>query len=277
MALIGAAAAVGALQACVAGNGREDVAVQRLLTRVCEKALECGCPVLQYDIDNQPLECGSWPPDDLGFDSLHDAGQAFDPACVEPWTSWVDELSCQAPAPPRYADLCPLYHGTLRVGEACEQSSLVDTDCHAGLFCIAGTCRDPLRTRFGGQDEPCDLDRRCDDGLGCVSSVCQRLPGPGEFCLEGYLCNAESRCGYDLCVALPGPGERCDSGDCQPGAFCSFDPVSGFSECRPSGDVGDPCGSQLPCGPGFACVAGQCQAAGEGVPGGSACALLDVL
>jgi hypothetical protein len=303
MALVGAAAAVGALQACVAGTGREDVGIQRLQTRLCEKALECGCEPLYYDDFGQPLECGAWPVDEYDFEYSYQATLAFDPACVERWTSWADQLSCEVPVLPDYADLCPLYHGTRRAGEACEQSSLVHTDCSAGLFCLAGTCRDPLRTSFGGRGEPCSLGGGCDDDLGCVSSVCLRLPGPGEFCLEGFLCNAESRCGYDLCVALPGPGELCDSGDCEAGAFCSFDPVSGRSECQRSGDVGepcqghrectsgncpagfcedpagvgDPCGSSLPCGPGFACVAGQCQAQGEGVPSGSACAALDVL
>jgi hypothetical protein len=305
MALLGAAAAVAALHGCVAGTGREDVGIQRLQTRLCEKALECNCEPLYRDDFGQPFECGDWPVDAYEFEYSYRSTLAFDPTCVERWTSWVDRMSCQAPVLPGYADLCPLYHGTRREGEACEQSSLVATDCGAGLLCIAYTCRDPLRTSFGGQGELCELGGGCDDGLTCTpSSICQRLPGPGEYCLEGHLCNAESRCGYDLCVALPGPGERCDSGECQGGAACSFDPVTGVSECERAGEVGepcqghrqcasgncpagvcedpagvgDPCGSQLPCGPGLVCAEAQCQAPGEeGVPSGPACAVLDVL
>lgn len=302
MALLGAAAAVGALQACGEGPGREDVSIQALQTRLCEKAVECGCEPLYYEDPDEPLACGDWPVDQYDFEHSYQARLAFDPACVERWTSWVDGLSCQVAVLPAYAELCPLYHGTRREGEACNESSLVQTDCSAGLFCIAGTCHDPLRTRFGAPGEPCDIGGRCDPGFDCVGSICQRLPGPGEFCLQG-LCNAESRCGYDLCVALPGPGERCDAGECQTGAFCSFDNVTGVSECERAGDVGepcrghrqcvsgncpagfcedpaevgDPCGSQLPCGPGLVCTDGQCQGPGEGVPSGSTCGALDLL
>jgi len=304
MALLVAAAAVAAQPACVAGSGREDVAIAGLHTRLCEKARECGCGPLYYDGLGQPLECGVWSVDGSDdFGGFDRSTLAFDPACVERWTSWADELSCQVPARALYAELCPLYHGTLREGETCQRSGLVDTDCGAGLFCLAGTCRNPLRVTFGAQGEPCELGGLCDPDLECVNETCLRLPGPGEFCLEGFLCNAESRCGYDLCVALPGPGQRCDSGDCEPDAFCSFDPVSGVSECQRSSNVGepcqghrqcvsgncpagfceepagvgDPCGSQLPCGPGLACVEDECRGPGEGVSSDLACEALAVL
>jgi hypothetical protein len=303
--LLGAAVAVGAVQACTAGPGREDVAVQRLQTLLCEKALECGCSPLYYDEFGEALECGDWQTNINDFEWSLRAELAFDPGCVERWSSWVDALSCSAPVLPAFADLCPLYHGTLRVGDPCEQGSIVDTDCDRGLFCIAGTCRDPELTAFGGLDEPCELGNRCDGALACIDELCQRLPGAGEPCLD-YLCSPEARCdfGYEICVALPGPGEPCDAGECLPGSFCGSDPNTGMSECLRTGDVGDPCmghrqctsgncpagycedpagvgdpcDGQLPCGPGLFCAEGQCQdGAGGGVTAGSTCSLLDVL
>jgi hypothetical protein len=291
LALLAAAAAVASLQACTAGPGREDVAIQRLQTLLCEKALECGCRSPTNDF-GEPIACGEWdPPYVYGYDEFEGTSPvAFDPGCVDRWTTWVEALACQATELPSYAELCPLYHGTLRAGEPCEGYELIQTDCGRGLFCIAGTCHDPLRTSLGGQGEPCDLGQRCDDGLACsYAELCLRLPGPGEPCLDDYRCDAEARCDDELCVALPGPGQRCDGGDCLPGSFCRFDPVAGIAECLSLGDVGDPCqghrecasgncpagacqepagvgdpcGSQLPCGPGLGCSDGQCQAGGE--------------
>jgi hypothetical protein len=306
MALLGATVAVVAPPACVAGPGREDVALQQLRTRMCEKARECGCAPSSTD---DTAECGGWPPivPDPGFDDDFDPASsraflAFDPACVERWTSFVDALSCEVPTQPSYDELCPLYHGTLREGDACFVVSLVESDCDRGLYCIAGICRDPSRTAFGRVDEPCDRGGLCDEGLVCLDALCHRRPGAGEPCLS-YNCNDESYCDAGFCEALPGPGERCDTtGQCLPGSFCRFDPVDGVSVCQATGDVGDPCtghrqclsgncpagfceepadvgdpcGSQLPCGPDLLCDAGQCRPSGDGAPTGSACSLLEL-
>lgn len=308
MTLLGVAVAVGP-PACVAGPGREDVALQRLQTRMCEKARECGCATPFSDDPTQPFQCGDWsPPEpDPGFDDDFDpapsrASLAFDPACVERWTSFVDGLSCEVPTLPSYDELCPLYHGTLREGEECFMSSLGESDCDRGLFCIAHLCRDPSRTAFGRAGEPCDLGNLCDEGLVCFDSLCLQLPGAGERC-HAYTCNAESYCEDDVCRALPGPGERCDAGLCLAPSYCTFDavdsvfvcqgasgdvgdPCSGHRQCQsgncPAGfceepaDVGDPCGSQLPCGPDLLCDGGQCRPAGDGAPTGSVCPLLDL-
>lgn len=300
IALLGAAAAVGALQACDGGPGREDVGLQRLETRMCEKALECGCPP-GFDAFGMPQarECGGWEAEATGGSEWepYPTGLAFDPACVDRWVQWVDALSCDAAGLPSYADLCPLYHGTRREGEACDEGwfSLRHSTCDRGRFCLAGRCRDPLRTPLGTRGEPCDIGERCDDGLVCIDEVCERLPGPGEPCLEGYRCSAEARCSNIVCVGLPGPGEPCDFDDCREGAFCSFDPVTGDSTCRLLGEVGEPCsghrqctslncpagvceppaeagapcGSQLHCGPGYECIGDRCQ--------GAACTLLDAI
>lgn len=296
IALLGAAAAVGFLQACGTGPGREDVAIQRLDTRICEKALECGCPP-GFDELGMPLavECGGWEATEIDEEAWYPTELAFDSACVERWVQWLDEQPCDAVVLPSYADLCPLYHGTRREGEACGQDSfsLRHSGCERGLYCLAGQCRDPRRTSLGTERQPCDLGDRCDDGLVCVGQVCERLPGPGEPCLEGYLCNTDAFCDA-VCMALPGPGEPCGS-DCRSGSFCSFDAATGTSTCRLVGDVGEPCsghrqcasancpagvceppaevgapcGSQLPCGPGLACIEDRCQ--------GAACTLLDAI
>lgn len=303
MALLGTAMIVGNPLACVAGPGREDVELQRLTTRMCEKARECGCaePPSEVETGADPAECGGWPP--LGLDSddaPSDSGRAFDPSCVERWTSWVDTVSCEAPTLPSYADLCPLYHGTRRDGEECFESSLVETECERGAYCIASVCRDLSRTAFGTAGEPCDLGSLCDEGLECVDAVCQRLPGAGAPCLSGYLCDEETFCNGTSCESRPGVGEPCSFDECRAGDYCGVDPVDGVSECQAAGDVGDrcmghrqcisgncpagfceepaaagdPCGGQLPCGPGLLCDAGQCRPAGDGAPAASACTLL---
>lgn len=309
MALLGAAVAVAAPPACVAGPGREDVGLQRLQTRMCEKARDCGCAPPSSDEVADSFQCGDWRPiePDIGFDTGFDGGSyraslAFDPACVERWILWVDALSCEVPTRPSYAELCPLYHGTRREGDACEEgSSLAETDCDRGLYCIVDVCRDPSRTAFGTAGEPCDVGGLCNEGLACIDSLCQRLPSAGELCLD-YRCNAESYCDDGLCEALPRPGERCDRGECVAGSYCRFDPALGRSVCQPAvdvgepcsghrqcqsgncpagfceepADVGDPCGSQLPCGPDLLCDEGQCRPAGDGVSVGSACTVLDI-
>jgi len=290
LALLAAATAAGALQACGAGSGREDVAIQWLQTRLCEKALECDCGSTLGDF-GEPVVCGEWdPPSSNDAVYGHFFPLAFDPDCVERWVSWVDELTCQATERQSYADLCPLYHGTLRAGEPCEDYGLItESTCGRGLFCLAGTCRDPLHTTFGGQGEPCDFGEHCDDGLTCLG-LCRRLPGLGEACLEGFICSADLRCNNGLCAA--GFGRPCGAFDnCPVGWFCGSDPANGSSQCQPAGEVGapcmghsecksgncpagvckesagvgDPCGSQLPCGSGLICGGGVCQLNGTGL------------
>lgn len=289
----GLVVALGVGTGCGPGPGREDVAIQRLETEVCEKLAECSC-------DESPLACGDWP---LELEPSPLDPVAFDPGCVERWSSWVEALSCQAPALPRYADVCALYHGTGRPGEPCEVTAVDYSDCGRGLLCIAGQCRDPQRTPVGGLGQPCDLGQRCEADLVCLAGECQRLPSAGEPCVD-FRCAPEATCIDERCRALPGPGERCPEGQCNEGARCSFDDEVGALVCERLGDVGDPCmghrdcvsgncpagfcqdpaevgdrcSDRLPCGPGQFCVDEICQAYDEGVvPTGSACLLLESL
>lgn len=241
---LGAVIVIAALTTCIAGSGREDVAVQRLETALCEKAAACGCT-------DEPLECGEWP-----SSLIRDGSGAFDPSCVDHWLTWLDGLACGAAELPSYAELCPLYHGTIREGEPCERRALTETDCDRGLYCIAGTCRDPQRIALGEPSQPCELGERCSPGLLCFAERCERVPGAGEACLSSS-CDANSRCDEGRCVALPGADQLCESGECRENAFCSFDPGSGFSVCRAKGRVGEPCRGHGECGSGN-CPAGFC-------------------
>ncbi|MCX4247699.1 hypothetical protein [Paraliomyxa miuraensis] len=287
-------AALTAQPGCGEGSGQDDAALQRLETRLCEKWQECGCTTV-------PLECGGWPVDDP-FVEPGGGALVLDPACVEPWWSWVDALSCETPDPRRYADLCPLYHGTRRVGDDCSDFPPHITQCAAGLMCIAGQCRDPQLTAAGGEDEPCDIDDWCEDDLACVDAQCQRLPGPGELCLEGR-CQDGAKCVDDRCATLPGPGQPCLNDACQSGSRCETnantgericmslasvgEPCMGHGECvsgncpagscQPPAQSGDRCSQNLPCGPGLRCQQGICRAPGEGSVPTSACSILDDL
>lgn len=297
VALGTAVMAASALCSCTDGPGREDVAIQRLETALCEKRAECGCEAVEPEI------CGRWPLVDQFGNERRPPPLAFDAECQERWLTWVDELSCQRPALPGFAEVCPLYHGTIREGMECTDGGIVQTSCGRGLLCIAGTCRNPRTTSFGGFDQRCDLGDRCDDERAlCVDGWCQRLPGTGEPCLR-FECTPDHTCIDDQCIPLPLVGEPCfgTRDSCTSEAFCDLDPNTGEGRCEPvrgvgqpcqghrdcrSGncpagtcaspaEVGDPCSSNLPCGPDSFCSDGICQARVEGtVLVGSVCELL---
>lgn len=296
-ALLAAALGAGAQVSCTDGPGREDVAIQRLETALCEKRAECGCPSFE------PETCGQWPVSDQ-FGALRPPPDlAFDVDCQERWLAWVDTLSCPAPTLPRFSEVCPIYHGTIREGMPCFSNEIIESPCERGLLCIAEVCRDPLQTSFGGIGEPCQLGGGCSDAQArCIADVCQRLPSDGEPCLE-FQCATDHQCFDDRCVPLPRIGETCQGGpdSCATGGYCEFDFNVGEARCEPMRDVGqpcqghdecfsgncpagvcaeaagpgDPCSNQLPCGPGSFCSSGVCQANGGSTGfAGSVCDLL---
>ncbi len=253
---MGMAASVG----CGEGPGREDVLLDGVVHRFCEKMAECGCL--------SPEELASCTPSNDGFDQDSLPPElAYDPRCAEQLEGLIGSLSCTDPQPLTFADLCPLYHGTLFEGQPCGYADPFRGagigggggdeylgDCGSGLQCILGECRDPQTVEFGGEGQPCDLTG-CDEGLLCVDGqTCSRLPGPGEPCPDGS-CREDSRCVFDptggeepRCEALADIGQpcmghvECVSGNC-PAGFC----------VAPAG-AGSECGSNLPCGEGFECV-----------------------
>ncbi len=243
---------------CVDGSGHDDIAIQRLETALCDKRAACDC-----DQDDQfapiDFECGDWPLREQGFFRMVDTSRAFDPGCVDRWEAWVDGLRCQAVALPRYEDVCPLYHGTIAQGMPCSGDNPLSTECDRDLFCLAGTCRDPQVTAFGGVDQPCDFGDRCDDDqLECNGGLCRRLPTAGEPCPD-FRCDENARCDQDMrCQSLPSAGQSCLDGACSPGAFCDLDPMTGEGDCLGLLDLGDPCTGHLQCSSGN-CPAGICK------------------
>lgn len=248
----GVAGALG-LAACGPGPGREDGLASGFAGRVCDRLAECGCITTE---DQQ--ECRS---DFQGFDEDSEAPTlAYDPACAQRLSQLVDTLSCDGQTSTSYIDICPLYHGVRREGEACGPVDPADgvesRACGRELFCIAQVCRDPAKTSFGGPNEPCDI-LACDPGLTCIEQTCQRLPGPGQPCPEGD-CQSGSRCVNEpaddqmKCEALATVGQacmghsECTSGNCPRG------------QCELPASIGDDCGPTLPCDPKYVCAEGAC-------------------
>lgn len=236
---------------CGDGPGLDGVGVSSLATSICDRLLDCGCLPIEDREDCQ-----------IGFAGglTADSDLAYDDGCLQKWRRWVSTASCASPSLPGVGDVCPVYHGAVFEGMPCEYGGVFVTDCGPRLSCIAGTCVDPGGMSFGGLDEPCELIRRCDDGLACDEvGRCRALPGPGQPCPSGQ-CAEGSRCevmgdfeAQPVCVAGAEIGERCmGHAEC-----ASFNCPAGF--CEPSATVGDPCSDNLPCGPELFCSDGVCQ------------------
>ncbi|MCA9656603.1 MAG: hypothetical protein KC501_42255 [Myxococcales bacterium] len=265
------------------GGGREDVAIARLSTVLCEVAQECDCAFVG-------AVCEQW-------QHLEPRG-AFADECLEVWARWAESLQCGVSALPIEARLCPLYHGTIYEGFACDEwidrleVDPLATDCGAGLVCVTGRCRDPETIDFGARGQPCDIGFACDEGLYCQrQATCERIPGQGEACPD-RICQADSQCDDEVCVRLPAEGEPCLRGNCASGLACDDgrcrrlaavgEPCFGHRDCItfncPAGfcasvpEPGDPCSNRLPCAPGQLCVEGSCEElpgeddAGDGAP-----------
>lgn len=298
-------AAMGAstLGSCTTGPGRDDVAIQRLETALCEKQVECGCSRFTEQA------CGDWPIYPYGQMELQRSERTYDPECQEQWLAWLDTLTCSTlAAVPDRSELCPLYHGTIREGMECTvEGSLFETDCERGLICAGRVCRDPQGISFGELGEPCRNFDLCYGGGRCVDGLCQRLPGPGEPCLS-FECASGAFCAEDVCQPAPLVGEPCMFDECVEGAYCEIDPMTSEGQCRRLGDIGDacsghsqcmsgncpagtcqypakpgdPCSNRLPCGPGSICSDGICEmfeveGDGEDVPVSSVCTVFDLV
>jgi len=290
----------GGLSACGPGPGFQDAEVQRLETALCDKAAACGC----FDADSVDIErvCGEWPPDHAYFRAPNDTRLTFDPDCIDPWMAWVEDLTCTAASWPRYAEICPLYYGTRDEGMECFAADPMMSHCAQGLSCILGICLDPQHIAFGDHLQLCDLGNTCyGERVECYGGLCLRLPLAGEPCLGGFSCADSAICERGTCQPLPRPGEPCRDGQCHPQARCEIDsstpqsdvcvplaavgePCRGHSEClsgncpagrceHPAGP-GDPCSSQLPCGPDLRCIDFQCEVTSvDGRPISSVCEL----
>jgi hypothetical protein len=255
-----------AVAACGDGPGNEEAAVVgALYVSLCDRLTTCGC--LPPDDEFICVEPRGFQPEPEAADP------AFDPQCAQDMVELVRGLDCNRPFELSYADLCPIYHGSILEGQACAdlEAGVFGPDgefippaelgsCGPRLFCIQGICRDPTTVSFGGLDEPCDL-LGCDGELACIAGLCQPLPLAGQPCAldpnagDGE-CAEGARCIFDgdvpMCEAVLDVGapctghSQCASGNCPRG------------NCEPPAAVGAECSTQLPCAPELDCIEGVC-------------------
>lgn len=130
------------------------------------------------------------------------------------------------------------------IGQSCRQAPCAD-----GLVCdqTRDACVNPA-------DEGESCGGGCADGLHCIESTCQTLPGEGERC-EGQ-CAEGTWCDWNIqrCAALPdGEGQPCAAGQCGGRLWC--DTMN--DECRLRAPFGETCTGHRQCETGF-CPAGFC-------------------
>lgn len=198
--------------------------------------------------------------------------------CNEPFN---EDVACTPGDDPSRnpCDLRNLFEGTLEVGEACSANLAglgFDIECAPGASCedVDGTyvCVDK-----GLQDEFCEADYTCDEGLFCDidTGLCRPKAGLGEACAfedvddpaqgtestqckEGLACNPQS----NTCVEYCSTGFACVAdAQCPAGESCipvDFDEGT-HSYCGPQGDTnGDRCDTDRDCGDGFHCAGETC-------------------
>jgi hypothetical protein len=136
------------------------------------------------------------------------------------------------------------------VDEPCSR----DDECQVGLFCkpvplmpSRGQC-----ARYGTLGAACVTSTQCAAELSCVSQRCERLPAPGQSCLDGR-CNVVGFCTADAgqCVNRRSASEPCDrTFECTVGLVCDL----AAHQCVPEGvEPGQPCAPEQQCPPGFGC------------------------
>lgn len=176
-------------------------------------------------------------------------------------------------------DLRNLFEGTLAVGELCSANLAglgFDIECAAGASCeeVDGThvCVDK-----GLEDEFCEADYTCDEGLFCDigTGLCRPKAGLGEACAyedaddpalgtestqcqAGLTCNPQS----NTCVEYCSTGFACAADEqCPTGESCipvDFEDGT-HSFCAAQGDTnGDRCDTDRDCGDGFHCAGETC-------------------
>ena len=216
----------------------------------------------------------SWHPDpdllaaiDAGVITWH-----FDAASA--YRDWVDRLGCDPTDAEHRRDLWyGVYTGTKHDGEPCafgeecisqecwQESSNCRDACCIGYCtgdsrpplgrigdrcrysgCAKGYCKDSLCVPLLAEGAACTYEDLCDVGLTCHADTCQRLPGPGEPCIDecrdiGQICGrASSRCenGRVLGEACIGPS------DCSPIYQCYLSKDGNSYRCQPP-TLGDSC------------------------------------
>lgn len=107
-------------------------------------------------------------------------------------------------------------------GEDCNPHD--DSPCAENLYCDLDKfeCDD-----LPGKGDRCLGGGLCEQGLLCINDVCTQLPGVGDPCPE-YLCDpSEAVCNTATmtCEKLPGEDDPCPQGACRVGLTCTIDAV----------------------------------------------------
>ncbi len=106
--------------------------------------------------------------------------------------------------------------------------------CDAWNQCVLGFC-----AACGGLGQPACGTTTCQPGLCAILGVCQSCAcgAPGEFCCEGFTCDAWNQCVVSVCAPCGDVNQPiCTSGSaCMPGlvvsaGFCDYEPVSSCDE-----------------------------------------------
>jgi hypothetical protein len=191
------------------------------------------------------------------------------------------EQYCSPADDPRESpcDLRNLFQGTLQVGEACSANLAglgFDIECAAGASCedVDG---DYVCVDKGLEDEFCEADYTCDEGLYCEisSGLCRPKAGLGEPCAyedpddpalgtestqcrDGLTCDAQD----GVCRAYCTTGYACAADSvCAEGESCiPVDFEDGTHNfCAARGDTnGDRCDTDRDCADGFHCSGDTC-------------------
>lgn len=123
--------------------------------------------------------------------------------------------------------------------------------CAEGLACVGGTCG-PLPT----EGQPCAIDNRCAEGLGCdfspAGSFCIVPRGVGGACESDRSCAAELHCAGTTCVADLPAGAECSVGNECAGA-CVPGPSGGLV-CADAPGEGERCLFDDDCGEARQCA-----------------------
>lgn len=146
-----------------------------------------------------------------------------------------------------------------------------DQDCAIGRYCddAVHQC-----TALPGQGDSCARGTLCQSGLACSldNGNCGPIPGLGQPCALGelgpFICEAGLGCLEGLCAALPGQGMACTTDNhCATGLACDFTPAGSF--CVTPKVEGGACQADLVCADGFHCGReGTCTA---DLPAGAPC------
>lgn len=206
-------------------SANESEAAATLVRAWCENAVGCGCGS-EEEVD--ACIARLLPIKEAEYAGFREMGLRFDPACVAAKVEEITTTGCgEAPSPLAFRPSCascPIYHGDLAGGAACERADeRAASVCGRGLACGgevgSATCRSYCEAAaivHVAIGESCDVTagESCTLAGGqCQSGTCVSLPAIGQRCL-GTNCGLGASCDDSgTCVASASFGEACDAPD----------------------------------------------------------------